>query len=136
MILLYSDFLNRPFVGNIKARNLLNPPIDISKKTIEFVSNLKEIEESTKLQDKSERHTNKLWGNLQEAVVKAHLDKIHSLYYHHIGMMRVNPLKRNYTPKDFDCDRPHIFHKDYKLDSGFIIRSESTKDLKDNMNFK
>ena len=136
MVIPYSEFLNRPYISRIKARNFENPPIDISKKTIQFVKKLKEIERGEKVMEKGERHSNKVGEYFRDYMVKAHLDKLVSLYYHHLGVLRVNPLKRTYTPKDFDLERPHIFHKDYKLDGGFIIRSDSTKDLKDNMNFK
>lgn len=135
-IMPYSEFLNRPYVARVKARNFENPPIDISKRTIEFVRNLKELKNAAEPKVKSDRHSDKVGEFFKEEMVKKHLDKVVTLYYHYLGVLRVNPINKSYTPKDFDLDHPYIFHKDYELGKAFVIRTESTKDLKDNMNFK
>jgi len=135
-IMPYSEFLNRPYFSRIKARNFENPPVDITKRSMEFIQNLKDITEGTKEQEKSSRHTDVSNEKIREYIVRGNIDRVTSIYFNYLGVLRVNPLAHPIGTKDYDMDRPHIFHKDYTLGGGFIIRSETSKNLKDNMNFK
>ncbi|CAI2378737.1 unnamed protein product [Moneuplotes crassus] len=131
----YSEFLNRPYICKIKARSFLNPPVDITKKTIEFVA---AIQKTQKSPDKeiSKQKDQDISQESSKFPMKIKNDKIIGQYFHHLGVLRVNPYMKVYDARDLDLDRPNIFHKKYMLDSGFIIRSSTSGDLKDNMNFK
>jgi hypothetical protein len=135
-IMPYNEFLNRPYISRIKGRNFENPPVDISKKSIDFINLARDISNVNREQDKVERHSNKGIEKMKDIILKKNIDSIASLYFNQLGVLRVNPLKQTIKAKDFDWEHPHIFYKDYSLGPGYIIRSELTKDLKDNMNFK
>lgn len=136
MIMPYHEFLNRPYISRIKARNFENPPIDIAKKSYDFITHVKAVRDGNVDQEKTGRHSDKVGEAFKEQIVKMHFDQIVSLYYHNLGVLRVNPISSDLQPKDYDKDHPEVFHKDYQLGKGFIIRSETTKDLKNNMDFK
>ena len=105
-------------------------------KSIDFVSHIKEIKDSHQRQEKSGRHANKLDEEFKDKQLRVHFDLIVSLYYHNLGMLRVNPLSSFLQPKDFDLDHPFVFFKDYSFGPAYVLRSETSKWLKDNMNFK
>jgi hypothetical protein len=135
-IMPYPEFLNRPYIARIKARNFENPPVDVARKSMDFVAHVKAIRDGTAEHEKTGRHADKVAEGFKEAMVRVNLEQVVSLYFHHLGVLRVNPLNRHLSARDYDLEHPHIFHKDYELGRAFIVRSEATKDLKDNMNFK
>ena len=135
-IMPYSEFLNRPYISRIKARNFLNPPIDISKKTYEFIKHVKSIHAVNQSQETVSRHSDKLREGIKDMMIKQHTDKIVGIYFNYIGVLRINPISGDVSGPQFDLDRPNVFHKDYKFAQPFLIRTELSKDLKDNANFK
>ena len=135
-IMPYNEFLNRPYIVRIKWRNLENPPVDIIKKSMDFVTHIKGIKDSHQTQEKSGRHANKAEEAFKEKQLMLHINQIVGLYYQNLGMLRVNPISSYLSAKDFDIEHPFVFFKGYSFGPAYILRSETSKCLKDNMNFK
>lgn len=120
----------------IKARNFENPPVDISQKTYEFIKNIKEIKDNNLPIEQTGKHFDFRSETHKNALVKHNINRVVSLYLNYLGVLRVNPISSHLSGKDFDLEYPHVFHKNYKLASPFIIRSEMSRDLKDNSNIR
>ncbi|CAI2368774.1 unnamed protein product [Moneuplotes crassus] len=119
----YPTFLSQPNIGKITSRTLQNPPVDISKSTLSFLTKLQKVQNSTKPQGTSDRFSDKITEQISSAKSSLQLSLIVQLYYQHLGILRTNPYKGSLKPHSFDHDQPQIFYKGYSFGPRVCLRS-------------
>lgn len=123
----YADFLAKPYVYRVKSRTLENPPVDIVENTKEFVENLRDIK-AQRENPKNDKIGKEV--NFQESLTeKLMINNLTALYLSYINVLRVNPQSRRFRTQDLDTNHPHVFNKAHSLGEGFMIRTETSKDI-------
>ncbi|CDW82653.1 UNKNOWN [Stylonychia lemnae] len=128
-IILYHEFLNKPFIKTVKVRQILNQPVNMLENSTQFVAQLRE--QIKKQEVDKDLFTSMLKTRMMGLLLVNRMNK--NLIPHYLAklqMLRADPFEKPFIQaKELDSAKPDCLFDAYELSNAVMIRTYASQNL-------